>query len=162
MRNVILLSLVGLSLLSCQHTPKTEFPLGQHPLIGCWENETALERESWKYDPHALIIGYAESRDTKGNVTFSEFMYLNRSNEPEVLEVTGQDNSKTRFTRRKTDDAYEFRFENPDHDYPQVIMYTRSGDALNAYISLMDGTKRVNFDKKKCKIPFNKRKFNGN
>ena len=31
-------------------------------------------------------------------------------------------------------------FENPDHDYPQRIVYAREGERLSATISLIDGT----------------------
>ena len=78
-------------------------------------------------------------------------MRIERGGEAEKLVVTGQDNSEARFTRRMTDNEAEYRFENPDHDYPQIIVYERNGDELNAYIDLMDGGQKVSFDKSTCK-----------
>jgi len=150
MRHLIVLSLLGLSLTGCSQASISESPADLHPFVGCWENDTGLEREGWTIDPSGWLIGYAASRDIEGNVTFFEHMRLERGDDSEVLVVTGQGNSETRFTRRKTEDSSEFRFENPAHDYPQIIVYRRNGDALNAYIALMDGTKKVSFDKTTC------------
>jgi hypothetical protein len=36
-------------------------------------------------------------------------------------------------------------FANPNHDYPQRIVYQRRGNTLTATISLMDGSKRVSW-----------------
>lgn len=149
MRPFIILSIAAFSLTACQQGfyPETS---SLHPFIGCWENDTGLEREGWTMDPSGWLVGYAASRDADGNVTFFEHMRIERSKGPEMLVVTGQDNSETRFMRRVGDDREEYRFENPDHDYPQVIVYKRNGDELNAYISLMDGGKKVTFDKSVC------------
>jgi len=150
MRHLIILNLLSFSLVACNQPskPKDE---AIHPFVGCWENETGLEREGWTIDPSGWLIGYAASRDANGNVTFFEHMRVERNKDREILVVTGQDNSETRFTRLLVEDATEYRFENPDHDYPQVIVYKRNGDALNAYIDLMDGGKKVSFDKTRCK-----------
>ncbi|MDB2438935.1 DUF6265 family protein [Hellea sp.] len=150
MRRVIILSLLGFSFIGCQQAPASNTS-SLHPFVGCWETENGLERESWALDPSGWLIGYAVSRDAEGNVTFFEHMRIERGGDSEVLVVTGQDNSEARFTRRQTDDAAEYRFENPDHDYPQVIAYKRNGDALNAYIDLMDGSQKISFDKSLCK-----------
>jgi len=150
MRYLIVLSLLSLSLTACDQTT-TPQDNALHPFLGCWETENGLEREGWTIDPSGWLIGYAASRDIDGNVIFFEHMRVERNKAPEILVVTGQDNGETRFTRRIGDDIAEYRFENPDHDYPQVIVYKRNGDALNAYIALMDGTKKVSFDKSTCK-----------
>lgn len=149
MRYFIMLVL-SLIFTACQPATETSAPEAVHPFVGCWENENGLEREGWTIDPSGWLIGYAASRDAEGNVTFFEHMRIERG-DADVLVVTGQDNSETRFTRRKTDNPDEFRFENPTHDFPQVIVYQRNGDALNAYIDLMSGGQRVSFDKRVCK-----------
>ena len=151
MRPFIILSFTAFLLTACQQSSSPETS-SLHPFIGCWENESGLEREGWTIDPSGWLVGYAASRDAEGSVTFFEHMRVERSKDPEMLVVTGQDNSETRFARRVGEDnSEEYRFENPKHDYPQVIVYKRNGDDLNAYISLMDGTKKVTFDKSACK-----------
>ena len=143
--------ILGIALSSCQQAVETIDATAIHPFVGCWETENGLEREGWTIDPSGWLVGYAASRDANDKITFFEHMRIERGEESEVLVVTGQDNSETRFTRRTNEDMNEFRFENPAHDYPQVIVYKRNGDALNAYIALMDGTKKVTFDKSACK-----------
>ena len=136
--------------MGCQQATNNGETEALHPFVGCWETDNGLEREGWTIDPSGWLVGYAASRDAEGNVTFFEHMRI-ESGKPEVLVVTGQNNSETRFTSRATDNANEFRFENPNHDYPQVIVYQRNGDELNAYIDLMAGGKKVRFDKRACK-----------
>ena len=150
MRYFIIL-ILGLSFAACQQAIETVSPEPLHPFVGCWETENGLEREGWTIDPSGWLVGYAASRDEKGNVTFFEHMRIERGGEAEKLVVTGQDNSEARFTRQMTDNEAEYRFENPDHDYPQIIVYERNGDELNAYIDLMDGGQKVSFDKSTCK-----------
>ena len=150
MRYFIILVL-GLAIVACQPATETSAPTTVHPFVGCWAAEKGLEREGWTIDPSGWLVGYAASRDAGGNVIFFEHMRIERGSESEVLVVTGQDNSKAKFTRRKIDNPNDYRFENPEHDYPQVIVYQRNGDVLNAYIDLMGGGKRVNFDKSICK-----------
>ena len=36
-------------------------------------------------------------------------------------------------------------FENPEHDYPQLVSYLRSGDTLTATISRSDGSNPIHF-----------------
>ncbi len=151
MRNLTIL-IIGLSLAACQQATKIMPKADVHPFVGCWETENGLERESWTIDPSGWLVGYAASRDTAGNVTFFEHMRIERGGESEVLVVTGQNNTETRFKGRGTSNPNEYRFENPSHDFPQVIVYQRNGDALNAYIDLMAGGKRVRFDKSLCKV----------
>ena len=138
MRYFIIL-ILGLSVAACQQATETVSPESLHPFVGCWENENGLEREGWTIDPSGWLIGYAASRDAEGKVSFFEHMRIERGGEDEVLAVTGQDNRETRFTRRIANNPDVFRFENPEHDYPQVIVYQRKGDELSAYIDLMDG-----------------------
>lgn len=129
--------------MACGAQSKTEL----HPFVGCWETENGLEREGWTVDPSGWLIGYAASRNEAGEVTFFEHMRIESDG---ALTVTGQDGTQTRFKATETDNETVFRFENPAHDYPQVIVYDRQGDALNAYMALADGSKRVEFNKRAC------------
>ena len=122
-----------------------------HPFIGCWEDSTGLNREVWMVGPSGWIIGYAANRNAEGDVTFFEHMRIERKDGKEVLVVSGQDDSTTRFTRHMVEGSFEFIFENSEHDYPQIIAYKRSGHQLSAYISRLDGTDKVTFDKMSCK-----------
>lgn len=121
-----------------------------HPFVGCWDSESGLAREGWTIDPSGWLIGYAINRNAEGEVTFYESMRIERGDGPDVLVVTGADGSTTRFVRQDTGDASEFRFVNAEHDFPQVISYRSSAGRLDAEISLLDGSNRIEFLKSAC------------
>jgi len=104
----------GALLTACGQSSAPEQAIDLHPFVGCWDTENGLEREGWTIDPSGWLIGYAASRDTDGNVTFFEHMRIETTRDPEMLVVTGRDNSETRFARRVGEDTSEYRFENPD------------------------------------------------
>ena len=54
------------------------------------------------------------------------------------------DQKPVRFAAVRSDQK-EVVFENPAHDYPQRIRYWRMDRKLNAQISLLDGSKVVDF-----------------
>lgn len=122
-----------------------------HPFVGCWESDNGLSREGWTIDPSGWLVGYAISRDDAGRVSFYESMRIERGSGADVFVATGADGSTTRFPREETGDPAEFKFVNPDHDYPQVITYYTSPSRLDAQISLLDGSERVEFLKAACK-----------
>jgi hypothetical protein len=54
------------------------------------------------------------------------------------------DQNPVRFVATKKSPE-EIIFENAEHDYPQRIRYWREGKLLKARISLLDGSKPVDF-----------------
>lgn len=144
-----LLIFTSFLLLSCDSGETNN--ISQHAFLGCWENETGLEREVWTLDPSGWLVGYGASRTEAGDVTFFEHMRVERGGEAEALVVTGQDNTTVRFTRVKVDDPMIFQFENLAHDFPQIISYHRQGQRLDAWISKSDLTNKIEFKKSGCK-----------
>jgi len=116
----------------------------QHPFVGCWESADGLAVESWTQDPSGWLFGYAVNRDETGKVTFFEQMRM----DGEALYVTGPNDDTIAF--KLADMVPDIVFENPDHDFPQRIVYSPSGNKLHAYIELIDGSNRVNFNKQVC------------
>ena len=115
-----------------------------HPFVGCWQSEDGLAIESWTADPSGWLFGYAVNRDDDNKVKFFEQMRF----DGETLTVIGPNDDPTQFTRVKSESGYIF--ENPDHDYPQRISYWPSFGKLDADISLLDGSKKVEFKKFRC------------
>ncbi len=144
-------ALVPVIMLSACQLPSGSAHGPKHPFVGCWESENKLSREGWTIDPSGWLVGYAISRIEDGEVEFYESMRIERGNGGDVFVATGADGSTTRFSREKTDDASEFRFVNAEHDFPQVITYRTSPGRLDADISLLDGSNRVEFPKASCK-----------
>jgi len=148
MRSTLFLSALLLAS-ACQSTGVGE--AGAHPFVGCWESESGQSREVWVEDPSGWLFGYAANRNENGDVGFFEHMRVERSESGEVFVAIGGDISTTRFQRQDTSDAAEYRFVNSEHDYPQVIVYRTSPGRLDAEISLLDGSRRVDFKKAACK-----------
>ena len=138
----------ALCLVSCQTIEDQS--VAPHPFVGCWDSENGLSREGWTIDPSGWLIGYAINRSEDGSVQFYESMRVERGDGPDVFVASGSDGSTTRFPREETSDVDEFRFVNPEHDFPQVIVYRSSPGRLDAEISLLDGTNRVVFLKAAC------------
>lgn len=115
-----------------------------HPFVGCWQSADGSGTESWTEDPSGWLFGYAVNRDEDGKVTFFEQMRIADG----VLTVIGPNDDLTEFTRVKA--GPEYIFENPEHDFPQRIAYTPSKGRLDAYISAMDGSNKIEFKKQAC------------
>ena len=121
-----------------------------HPFVGCWESADGLSREGWTLDPSGWLVGYSANRNAANEVTFYESMRVERRpGKADVLVVTGQSDDTVRFERDMTREEV-YRFVNAEHDFPQVITYRPSPERLDAEISALDGSNRVEFLKAAC------------
>jgi hypothetical protein len=107
-------------------------------LIGDWVNTTDEFEfyESWKKDSDNLYIG--ESFMTiEGDTVFSEFVDL-ELNKNEIfyrVSVSDQNNGIAVSFKLVSSDNQKFVFTNPEHDYPQTIVYRYvAPDSLYAHI----------------------------
>lgn len=108
-------------------------------LIGTWQNQTSRGNiyETWskKSDRELVAKSYLlEGRDT---VILETIQILQEEQQlfyiPTV--ATQNDGKPVRFTMKKIENN-SMIFENSDHDFPQVITYTKIGnDSLIAFIS---------------------------
>lgn len=107
-------------------------------LIGRWENHSNKGNlsEIWERENDSVLIGvsyYVIGRDT----VFREKIRL-EATEGKVYykpEVDGQNEGKpVTFTLSRTNDM-KWVFENPEHDFPQIITYSHQNDSLVAVIS---------------------------
>ncbi len=121
-----------------------------HPFVGCWDSEDGLSREGWTIDPSGWLIGYSANRDEQGKVTFFEHMRIERGDGPDRLVVSGLQGAPVAFTRVETENEKIYRFENADHDFPQVITYEPSEGRLDAWISDLNGNQKIPFNKAPC------------
>jgi Domain of unknown function (DUF6265) len=115
-------------------------------MTGAWgrEDDTGWADEYWTPARGGMMIG--ASRSGKGEkLTFWEHMRIEKEADGTIVfwAIAG-DQKPVRFVAREKT-AEEIVFVNPDHDYPQRIHYWREGKALNAEISLIDGSKAVQF-----------------
>jgi hypothetical protein len=121
---------------------------GEFPdwMTGAWSraDSESWADEYWTSPRAGIMIGASRSGEGE-KLQFWEHMRI-------VCEADGRlafwaiasDQIPVRFVvTQKT--AKEIVFENPTHDYPQRIRYWREGKELKAQISLIDGSKPVEF-----------------
>lgn len=123
-------------------------------MTGAWAREDAKgwADEYWTPARGGMMIG--ASRSGKGEqLNFWEHMRIEREADGNLAfwAIAG-DQKPVRF-RMAMKTGSEILFENPEHDYPQRIHYWREGKELKAEISLMDGSKAVQFSFKMMGSP---------
>jgi hypothetical protein len=116
-------------------------------LTGAWIHNDGSKwaDEYWTPPRGGLMIG--ASRSGEGDIlTFWEHMRVERDTDGGLAFVAiAADQKPVRFVMAHSA-ADSMSFENADHDYPQRIHYWREGNRLRARISLLDGSKAVNFE----------------
>lgn len=121
-------------------------------LIGTWENKTKKGSiyETWTKADNNELLGKSYTVKDKDTIIF-ENIRLVQENEKLFYTPTvnnQNDGLPVRFAA-KTISANQLVFENPEHDFPQIITYTKiTSDSLIAEIS---GTK--NGQKRKQTFP---------
>ena len=95
--------------------------------------------EAWSAPRGGVMLGY--SRATSGELT-REFEFLRIiADEDGVLSYIAQPGGGAPVGFRMTaHGATSVTFDNPQHDFPQRIVYRRSGDTMVATISALDGS----------------------
>ena len=124
---------------------------------GCWAIERAERKvqivEQWMAPSGGTMIGMSRTvRD--GKTTGWEYMRIEAGDRGVFFVSKPKENKEETYFRLKTSAANELIFENPDHDFPQRVIYRASGpDALNARIEGMQNGKSggVDFPYKRVK-----------
>jgi len=110
-------------------------------MSGRWETQEGERwtEEVWSEPRAGMMIGY--SRSGQGD-TAREFEFIRLQAGADGVPVYlpqpgGRAPVPFRLTAR---DGSSATFENPDHDFPQRIRYSRDGDILVATVSAIDGS----------------------
>jgi Domain of unknown function (DUF6265) len=139
MKNKIVVAIVGV-LMFCSWAvhQKTNIKKAEW-LIGTWENKTPRGSmyESWTKINDAELSGKSYILKEKDTVVFETIRLVQENNSlfyiPQVKNQNG--GLPVRFTAKTVSDI-ELVFENPQHDFPQIISYTKiNADSLVAEIS---------------------------
>lgn len=138
-------------ILSCSFVPAAAFALSDAPemptwMTGAWVHEGKEEwaDEYWTPLRGDMMIGASRSgKDEKLN--FWEQMRIQKEDDGAVvLWAVSGDQKPVRFEATMSAEN-SIVFENAEHDYPQRIHYWREDKELKAEISLIDGSKPVQF-----------------
>ncbi len=106
-------------------------------IAGCWEiNDTARERivqEQWMKPAGGVMLGMARTIRAGRLVNWEFTRLIEKDGEVFYVAKPSQNAAETFFKLVKSS-PNEAVFENPEHDFPQRIIYRRSGDKLTARI----------------------------
>jgi hypothetical protein len=115
-------------------------------MSGQWESVQGgrWTEESWSAPRGGVMLGHSRSGNGERLREF-EFLRLQAGADgvPVYLaQPSGRAPVPFRLTAREGASA---TFENPDHDFPQRIVYRRNGDSMVATISALDGSNAVSW-----------------
>jgi len=147
MKNKIVVAIVGV-IIFCSWTAHQQSDIKKAEwLIGTWENKTPRGSmyESWAKISDDELSGKSYMLKEKDTVVFETIRLVQEQNSlfyiPNVKNQNG--GLPVRFATKTVSDM-ELVFENPQHDFPQIISYTKiSKDSLVAEISgIINGKER--------------------
>ncbi|HAW80401.1 MAG TPA: hypothetical protein DEO59_01225 [Balneola sp.] len=123
-------------------------------LTGYWtstEDGTTIE-ELWTNGAGYMMLGVHRDVNENGRSSF-EYLRIMRTREGIVYVASPGGKLGTTFTMIENIDQ-KVVFENLDHDFPQRIIYSRSGDTLTARIEDESGEKSMEWVWTKTKPKF--------
>ncbi len=135
----IFTAVVGLATL-CAWTAKQSNDIKKAEwLIGTWENKTSKGSvyETWNKESDDKLLGKSYIIKEKDTIVFENIQLVQeKSGLFYIPTVKKQNNNLPIRFATKTISETKLIFENPQHDFPQIISYTRIGnDSLIAEIS---------------------------
>ncbi|WP_028295740.1 DUF6265 family protein [Olivibacter sitiensis] len=142
MRTGLLFMLIGLIIFCCWTTQQTSRIKKAEWLIGTWENKTSRGSvyETWTKTGDNEFSGKSYILKDKDSVIFETIRLVQQQGGLFYIPTVKNQNDglPVRFALQAISDSV-LVFENAQHDFPQIISYTRiSADSLVAEIS---GTK---------------------
>ncbi|MFL6469081.1 MAG: DUF6265 family protein [Pyrinomonadaceae bacterium] len=122
-------------------------------LAGCWErNEKgSQDNEMWLKPAGMSMIGVG--RSVKGGKTV-DFEFLRIEQRPDGIYYVAKPKSNKEETafKLRTAEGGTFVFENPEHDFPQRIIYKLNGTSFTARIEGTQNGKVMGIDFPKTRI----------
>ena len=117
-------------------------------LLGCWKKTGGGAVEAWTRLEEGDLLGFGISW-ADSDIRSWEHLAIRHQNDRTVLTAYPGGARGTPFELTSFADGYA-RFENPEHDFPQVIEYWWSATTLRAVVSAFDGDNYIEFIKERC------------
>ena len=116
-------------------------------MSGRWENEgrdDSLTEEVWSEPRGGIMLGYSRSGTGERTREF-EFLRIQADGDGVPTYYAQPEGRPPVAFRLTAHDTTSATFERPQHDFPQRIVYRRSGDTLVATISALDGSRATSW-----------------
>ncbi|HEV3409146.1 MAG TPA: DUF6265 family protein [Chthoniobacterales bacterium] len=100
-------------------------------LSGCWQSDgdNRQVREQWMKPAGNMMLGMSHTV-ANGKTREYEFIRIVQEENGDVFFVANPSGQKEARFKLMIVTEREARFENPEHDFPQRIIYRRDGDSL--------------------------------
>ncbi len=148
----LLIAITGIVQLNAQ-TPDPALPELAW-LTGYWTSseDGTTNEELWTNGSGYMMLGVHRDVYANGRSSF-EYLRIMRTREGIVYVASPGGRAGTTFTMKENKDQ-KVIFENLEHDFPQRIIYSRSGDTLTARIEDESGEKSMDWVWTKTKPKF--------
>ena len=116
-------------------------------MSGRWETQTAQDRwteEAWSAPRAGVMLGYSRSGAGAAMREF-EFLRVEASADGAPAYLAQPGGGTAVAFRLAAHGRTSATFENPGHDFPQRIGYVRTGNAMVATISALDGSNAMSW-----------------
>jgi len=146
---------VGLSLLGvagCASGPKPETDGRLFFMVGCWRSADGVNQETWASPIGGVMFGHAQTFQN-GQMSFFEQSRIDLRTIPATFVVSPNGARAVTFLEQPGDAAAEVpsvTFQNAENDFPQSITYRQGKKGLEATISLLDGSRAVEYSWERC------------
>lgn len=149
----IIILILGFALLSKSEDKKITLD-NLHWLSGCWNNGDTLNRydEHWMKPAGTSMLGMSRTV-AEGETIAYEFLRIQKEKGGAIYYVANPSGQKPDSFKLVKSERNLWIFENPQHDFPQKVIYRLNGDSL---IARIEGTtngkvRGIDFPMKKTK-----------
>ncbi|MFT7287005.1 MAG: hypothetical protein ACI87W_001114 [Halieaceae bacterium] len=118
-------------------------------LVGCWESFESYSKEVWVKNPDGTLLGFSASVEN-ADIAFYELLYIREVGGTLTYTAHPSGQNPATFLVRELGDR-RVVFENPAHDYPQLISYELNDSQLTAVISTTNGERKLLFKQQRCR-----------
>lgn len=145
----------GLCLLAmsgCASAPSAETDGRLFYMVGCWRSADGVNQETWASPIGGLMFGHAQTFQS-GQLSFFEQSRIDLRTQPATFTVSP--NGARSVTFVEDPEAViagtpSVTFQNAENDFPQKITYRQAKKGLEATISMLDGSRAVEYAWERC------------
>ena len=109
-------------------------------MAGCWSNQAdeSVIQENWMKPAGGSMLGVGRTV-TQGKTVFHEFLQIRQEDDGQIYYIAQLPHAEPVKFQLKSLKENRAVFENPDHDFPQKILYRKEPDgSLHARIEGTD------------------------